>query len=60
MGTHIKVRRRYTSGNIKDPELHEQRVINIEKTREVIMTIAMVIVGVIVFAAVVICLAIAS
>ncbi len=58
MSTRIKVRRRVTSGDIKDPELHKQRIINIEKTREFMLTLAVVGIGVIVFFVVVIASAI--
>lgn len=49
MGARIRLRRRVTSGVIKDPELHQERLTDIRLRREVVATIVSVVIGAFVF-----------
>ena len=51
MGARIQLRRRVTSGNIKDPELHRERITDIQMKRQAIWTVTLVVVGSIAFIA---------
>ena len=48
----VKFRRRVTSGNIKDPELHQQRLANMQRSREATWTITVVLAGAVAIVAV--------
>jgi len=52
MAARIQVRRRVTSGNIKDPELHRERLSDIQMKRQAFWTVTVVVVGSIAFIAV--------
>lgn len=51
MRTKVQIRKRLTSGNVKDPELHEQRIRDIEQRRAVRQVLALVLAGAIAFVA---------
>lgn len=52
MSAKIRMRRRVTSGNIKDPELHRERLTDIQMRRQVVWAITLVVACGITFVAV--------
>ena len=52
MAGRIRIRRRLTSGDIKDPELHRERITNIQMKRQALWTVTLVVLGSIAFIAV--------
>lgn len=56
----IRVRRRITSGDIRDPELEAQRIKDIEQKREAVQTITWVLAGAVAFVAFAIIMALAN
>ena len=48
----VQIRRRLTSGNIRDPDLHQQRLLDIERRRDAFWTITLVLTGGVAFATV--------
>jgi len=56
----IHIRRRLTSGNIKDPDLHRERITDIQMKRQAFWTMTLVVVGSIAFIAVVVAMQITS
>lgn len=51
MRPRIQVRHRVNSGNIKDPDLHQERLTDIRMKRQAFWTVTLVVVGSIAFTA---------
>ena len=52
MTVKIRMRRRVTSGNIKDPELHQERVNDVQARRQAAWTVTLFVAGVVAFLAI--------
>lgn len=49
MKTRVTIRKRLVSGNLKDPELHQQRIYDIQQRREILRVLALVAAGAVAF-----------
>ncbi len=49
MSARIRLRRRVTSGNIKDPELHQERITDLQLRRQAFWSVTLIAIGAAVF-----------